>query len=122
MFYRRYEFYLSCYSFLLFLVAHLVSSESKIANSSTCKSNIVIESFLYPPIQLLSGNLTSNVKKTVHAGTDIKNCVDSCCQWEKCHIAIHSNATCFNVSSFTYLTYKSVTHIPILIFISLGTL
>ena len=50
------------------------------------------------PIQFLAGNISSNIKKTVRTESNIKNCVDSCCQWEECHIAIQSNSTCLNVS------------------------
>jgi len=81
----------------MFFVAHPVSSESQIANNSTCKSNVVVESFLNMPIQFLAGNISSNIKKTVRTESNIKNCVDSCCQWEECHIAIQSNSTCLNV-------------------------
>jgi len=97
MFYRRYENNLACYS-ILFLFAHLVNSESKITNNSTCNSNVVVESFQNFPIQLSAGNVSSIVKKTVLTEPNIKNCVSSCCEWEECHIAIQNNHTCFNVS------------------------
>jgi len=81
------------YVFLVLLTGKVLGSLS--AENSTCSTSIHEILNSTKPAILLADSTPNNVRIKVFPA--ISDCIQSCCEWESCQVAVLENTTCYNV-------------------------
>ena len=81
------------YVFLVLFTGKVLGSLS--AENSTCSTSIHEILNSTKPAILLADSTPNNVRIQVFPA--MSDCIQSCCEWESCQVAVLENTTCYNV-------------------------
>ena len=87
---------------VLYLISQIANSchcQSRVAggNSSCTQSSLLDIETAKKPFLLVAANISTGGNVKVSQVPDLVGCVQSCCDWAECNIAVKEGSSCYNV-------------------------